>query len=348
LTNINGGLDDMQTAGAESSEPDGWGWRSGRLVSYHGCMKVERIALVMLCFGTALTGATQADPAPQPVPSTAPAKAPPAAGTSPSTAPQIDASQSAIEPTDTNPSGIVQGTPNQSVIVQGAPNQSGIIVQGGTIQSAPVQSGVGPALGMMHQMSAQMDQMHNLALASHLAMRATILGVLSPAQRALVASTIGQLAITPNPDRALAARAIDATLSAAQRQTIAASVIDAFDRDQAAFTRLALQVNMQNTLPQQAGARPLVSSQVGSMQVQMHNALLEALRNQTTGSVIIAVLSSPSLPGPTSVFSGPGWVGPMPAAPLPNRDCDRTLRCRFERQIRALGLCLQSPLRIDT
>ncbi len=61
--------------------------------------------------------------------------------------------------------------------------------------------------------------------------RERMLAALSPAHRNAVAALVGQLAIAPNPDRALAASQIDATLAPSERQAIqridAAALADA-------------------------------------------------------------------------------------------------------------------------
>lgn len=63
------------------------------------------------------------------------------------------------------------------------------------------------------QLHTQMQQIHN-------AERAQILAALTPAHKALVASVIGQLAISATPDYEAAAKRLDAALSGAERQGI--------------------------------------------------------------------------------------------------------------------------------
>ncbi len=57
----------------------------------------------------------------------------------------------------------------------------------------------------------------------HQQMRLQILQSLTPVHRRVVASTIGELAVSPNPDPATAARRIDALLSPGERQRVIAA-----------------------------------------------------------------------------------------------------------------------------
>lgn len=70
-----------------------------------------------------------------------------------------------------------------------------------------------PSFAQMEQVHAQMQQLHQQA-------RAQMLAALSPAHRALLANVVGQLAISPNPDRAAAARAIDAALTQTEGRSV--------------------------------------------------------------------------------------------------------------------------------
>lgn len=66
---------------------------------------------------------------------------------------------------------------------------------------------------LMEQTRTQMQQIHAQA-------RSQMLASLSPAHRTAVANVIGQMAISPNPNPALAARQIDAVLTQAEGQSI--------------------------------------------------------------------------------------------------------------------------------
>jgi len=70
-----------------------------------------------------------------------------------------------------------------------------------------------PSFAAMEQMHAQMEQLHQQA-------RLQMLAALTPAHRALLASVVGQLAIAPTPDRAAAARTLDAALTQSEGRTI--------------------------------------------------------------------------------------------------------------------------------
>jgi hypothetical protein len=65
----------------------------------------------------------------------------------------------------------------------------------------------------MHQLRAQVEQMHQQA-------RAQMLGSLSAAHRQLLANVVGQLAIAATPDREAAARQLNAALSSGEQQSI--------------------------------------------------------------------------------------------------------------------------------
>jgi hypothetical protein len=92
-------------------------------------------------------------------------------------------------------------------------------------------------LRMRAQMEAMMAQMR----ASQVELRSDVLGVLTPQQRAFVATTIGELAVSAERDDAAAARRIDAALSPAQRQAILQVVSTNVARREAAFANLAQQ-----------------------------------------------------------------------------------------------------------
>lgn len=68
----------------------------------------------------------------------------------------------------------------------------------------------------MQQFGQQEEQLHQQ-------MRYQILSALSPVHRRVVAATIGELAISPNPDIATAAKRLDATLSGGEQQRILAA-----------------------------------------------------------------------------------------------------------------------------
>ena len=69
---------------------------------------------------------------------------------------------------------------------------------------------------MESAMRAGMQQMERL----HVQERTSIIGSLSAAHRAALANIIGNLALTPNPDRETAARQIDAMLSQSEARSV--------------------------------------------------------------------------------------------------------------------------------
>ncbi len=93
----------------------------------------------------------------------------------------------------------------------------GLIVALGTIAPAISQTmppTPNPAMRQhFEQMRRQMQQIHTSE-------RAQILNSLMPAHKTMLATIVGQLAVSPNPDVAGAARRLDATLSPAEKQAI--------------------------------------------------------------------------------------------------------------------------------
>ncbi len=92
---------------------------------------------------------------------------------------------------------------------------------------------------------------------SQIAARQAIVAILTPAQRSLVATTIGQLAITPERDRQSAARQIDATLSPAQREAIAGIIRNAAAQRETMFSEMIQETQHEAaTLAQRSGKTP--------------------------------------------------------------------------------------------
>jgi len=65
----------------------------------------------------------------------------------------------------------------------------------------------------MQQMRAQLEQVH-------LQTRSQMLASLTAQHRAAIANIVGQLALAPNPDPAVAARQVDLLLSAGEKQSV--------------------------------------------------------------------------------------------------------------------------------
>jgi hypothetical protein len=72
----------------------------------------------------------------------------------------------------------------------------------------------------METVRAQIETVRAQMRASQFGLRRDVLAVLTPQQRAFVATTIGELAVTVQRDDAAAAERIDAALSPAQRQAV--------------------------------------------------------------------------------------------------------------------------------
>ena len=139
---------------------------------------------------------------------------------------------------------------------------------------------------------------------SQSALRRNLLELLSPAQRALVASTIGELATNPEPDVISATRRIDAALSPAQAAAIIRLVNAEAARRQAMFLQMA-----QQQMPPLAGEVPATHQ---SATIQAHSAFgvggatmfMGVAPGQSAGTTLLRVLTSPGTSplGPTPVI----------------------------------------------
>jgi hypothetical protein len=96
---------------------------------------------------------------------------------------------------------------------------------------------------MQAQMGADLQRFAGQMRASQVELRRDVLVLLSPAQSAMVAATIGQLAVSPDGDPAGAARRLDAVLSPAQRAAIAAAVKADESRRQQIFLAIIAQTS---------------------------------------------------------------------------------------------------------
>lgn len=95
---------------------------------------------------------------------------------------------------------------------------AGAIVAGGSVAFA--QSAPAPHPTPNAAMRAQFRQMRTQMRQIHTTERSQILGALTPAHRALLASVAGQLATSTNPDFKGAANRLDAALSSGEKQAI--------------------------------------------------------------------------------------------------------------------------------
>jgi hypothetical protein len=150
---------------------------------------------------------------------------------------------------------------------------------------------------------------------SQSALRRNLLELLSPAQRALVASTIGELATNPEPDVISATRRIDAALSPAQAAAIIRLVNAEAARRQAMFLQMAQQ-QMPPLARQLPAAAPPLAGEVPathqSATIQAHSAFgvggatmfMGVAPGQSAGTTLLRVLTSPGTSplGPTPVI----------------------------------------------
>jgi Spy/CpxP family protein refolding chaperone len=102
---------------------------------------------------------------------------------------------------------------------------------------APPRDGPGGPAGMQRPRPdfAQMQQLRKQMMQIHQQTRQQILADLSPAHRKLLADVVGQLAVSPNPDREAAAKTLDAALSPNEAQAILAAETSARTQSRAQF-----------------------------------------------------------------------------------------------------------------
>jgi len=184
---------------------------------------------------------------------------------------------------------------------------------------------------MRAQMGADMQRFAAQMRASQVELRREVLALLGPAQSAMVAATIGQLALSPDGDLAGAARRIDAVLSPAQRGAIAAAVKADESRRQQIFLatvaqtsrsaeaqfRLSTQGQPQGadsglalpplsaTVPQtQRFSNSVVVGSASGFAMHGPGAPLGPLQDQTAGAFLLEILGSPagSTFGPVEIF----------------------------------------------
>ena len=131
-------------------------------------------------------------------------------------------------------------------------------------------------LAAMQQFHAQLQQVRQQN-------RARLLAALTPQHRSAVAAVVGQLALSPSPDIAGAARQVDAILSGGERQSIL-SIEDAH--------RTQMQALMQQ---HRASFDATLSAQDRARMVQ-HEAQMQASRpnepQQDAGQIILRTLGN--------------------------------------------------------
>ncbi|MBV8116675.1 MAG: hypothetical protein JOZ01_01785 [Candidatus Eremiobacteraeota bacterium] len=138
----------------------------------------------------------------------------------------------------------------------------------------------------------------------HQAMRAQILGALSPEHRTAVAGAIGEMVIAENPDPAAVAKQIDGLLSPGERQAILAAHTAFVNQTQTLLQQMHAQ--LQSELP--AGAQGHHWQNSGMMQRPP-----AAIANDA-GNVVMMVLAHRS---PMGMEMGDHHGGMMPEGPPP-------------------------------
>ena len=134
--------------------------------------------------------------------------------------------------------------------------------------------------GMMRQDMGQMMSLHKQ-------LRAKVLASITPAHRNLLASLVGQLAVSSNPDRRGAIAKLDAALSSREKQ----AVLNAFQsfRSQMRAMREAAMARMRQANPDMPSPRPMPSD-------------MERMHRTPDAGVLLFMLATG---GP-----GPGMMGP--------------------------------------
>jgi hypothetical protein len=173
----------------------------------------------------------------------------------------------------------------------------------------------------LRQMQEQMERISIQMRASQVKLRHTILALLTPVERATVATVIGELAIAPDPDVTAAARRIDAVLSPAQRQAVLGAISAAELEREKLFADM---VGQSQTIASQYGggggpALPTLAPHVpasapaaggqGMTAFAMPGTAMvhEMAPNLTAGGALIGLLVSPS------------WMGTSPAPTIIRR-----------------------------
>ncbi|MBV8489978.1 MAG: hypothetical protein JO199_05545 [Candidatus Eremiobacteraeota bacterium] len=138
----------------------------------------------------------------------------------------------------------------------------------------------------------------------HKQMRAQLIGSLSPAHRNAIAGIIGNLAISANPDPALAAKQIDGLLSQGEQQRIL-SLHSAF-RTQRHALHEQMRKQLESELP--AKPKPPGDEHAGGRH-EMQSRTLDA------GTVVLKTLGHAGMPDMEMGMGHHGWMGPGSEGP---------------------------------
>jgi Spy/CpxP family protein refolding chaperone len=141
---------------------------------------------------------------------------------------------------------------------------------------------------IMVQSHQQMEQLHTQA-------RERILGSLTAAHRALLAQIVGNLAVSPNPDRDAAARQLDAALSPAEAQAIVATH-NALKQQMQAIMENTMKQSQAILTPQQRASMPqggqnMMYVHEGGGSMGPHGNAMEGHERDTAGSILLELSS---------------------------------------------------------
>ncbi len=175
-------------------------------------------------------------------------------------------------------------------------------------QAAPPDAGPAtPSAQMrsaMQQARLQMEQIHTQA-------RNQMLGSLSPAHRSAVANVIGQMAVSPNPNPAVAARQIDAILTQAEGQSILRTHASA--KAQMLALRTQMRTQFENSLtPDQRAQMEARRAEFAQQHPAGAPARSAGLSSTDPGTILLHALG-PAHGPERGMHGGPGPGGAPPA-----------------------------------
>jgi len=158
------------------------------------------------------------------------------------------------------------------------------------------------------QMRAAMQQAREQMKQIHVQARTQMLASLSPAHRTALANVVGQLAVSPNPNPAIAARQIEAFLSQGEAQSILRTHAAAIAQIKTLHAQMKAQFESSLT-PEQRAQIEARHAQFA----QQHSNLQERQGRPSStdpGAILLRSLS----PGEGHGMHGPGGFGGPPPA----------------------------------
>ncbi len=156
-------------------------------------------------------------------------------------------------------------------------------------QQAPAPQGPPPTPNaQMHQhfeaMHKQMEQLHRDA-------RSQMLAALSPANRTLLATLAGQLAVAANPDYDAAAKKLDAALSASEKTAIDTASQHLFDKMKANMQSMQ-SMHSQGTMGGQQNGMHGGMMQSGKMHGDMMGDHMNSMQKMSAGAKLLQMATS--------------------------------------------------------